>query len=247
MTAVVRPICIDHLDLGDGGISLLARKIGAAELDVVDIHSETELLDKLCKSLVGHSDKSVNGCDRCGNIIFHLESFGLLESRLSCLNGVDYVLFDLLNVSIGKRAFKNVHLCSSDKRTVAAGDYLNTLRRRVCSLVELTGEKFNREHLAISCIKLLGNYIELRLGENALYRLGEKLLGDILRVIAVEHADTGEILDTHKCAKLGIKCLCLICKLGLLFYIYSIYHISCSPAPSLLLRRCPFCNMHFRS
>ena len=47
MAAVIRPVSIDHLDLGDRGIPVLFLKVALAEQDVVDIHGQTVFADKL--------------------------------------------------------------------------------------------------------------------------------------------------------------------------------------------------------
>ena len=39
MTAVIGPVGIDHLDLGDGGVTLLGAEVLLAELDIPQIHS----------------------------------------------------------------------------------------------------------------------------------------------------------------------------------------------------------------
>ena len=47
MSAVIRPVSIDHLDLGDRGIPVLFLKVALAEQDVVDIHGQAVFADKL--------------------------------------------------------------------------------------------------------------------------------------------------------------------------------------------------------
>ena len=163
MTAVVGPISVDHSDLGYCGISLLADKILLTEDDIVNIHCKSVFFYKVLKSRSVKSDKSVERLYLCGNIIFYLERFGKLESRLSRFNGVDDVFFDLRNILLRKIAVKNVHLCGAHCRTVALRDDLDTLRRRICSLVKLTGQIFNGKGICSLCVDAVSNDIELRL------------------------------------------------------------------------------------
>ena len=51
VAAVVGPVGVDHLDLGDGGVPLLGAEILLAELDVAQIHGEALLVDELFQAL----------------------------------------------------------------------------------------------------------------------------------------------------------------------------------------------------
>ena len=51
VAAVVGPVGVDHLDLGDGGVPLLRAEILLAELDVAQVHGEALLVDELFQAL----------------------------------------------------------------------------------------------------------------------------------------------------------------------------------------------------
>ena len=61
MPAMVGPVCIYHPDLGNGGVAVfLVLEIGLAELDVIEIHSKTELVDHSFEIILCRINESVN-------------------------------------------------------------------------------------------------------------------------------------------------------------------------------------------
>ena len=64
MTAVIRPICVNHSDFGQRRIALFGiSEIAAAELNIVLVHCKTQILNHNFKLTVVHIDKAVNHCD----------------------------------------------------------------------------------------------------------------------------------------------------------------------------------------
>ena len=79
VTAVVRPVCIYHADLGNSGIALLRCEVIAAETKVVSVHSKTVLSDKGIKLLLGKCRESVKRCYGLGHFVLHNKSLGKLK------------------------------------------------------------------------------------------------------------------------------------------------------------------------
>ena len=80
MTAVVRPVCIYHSDLGNGRIALfLVAEIILTELDIIVVHSETELVHKSVKSERIEVDETFKLLDSGGNIVICIESLYGIE------------------------------------------------------------------------------------------------------------------------------------------------------------------------
>ncbi len=52
MTAVVRPVGVDHADLGDGRVPMLCPEIVAAETEVVEVHREALFIEETLKLVV---------------------------------------------------------------------------------------------------------------------------------------------------------------------------------------------------
>ena len=149
MTAVIRPIGVYHTDLGDCRISIFCSEIITAEADIVDIHRKSELAYHLCKLFLAKADKSVYRCDRGRKLVFRNESIKLLKSSLAALYGVNNVLLYCGELAIADIAVEAINARRANERTVFLRDELNALCRRVCSLVKLSGEIFNREDNAI--------------------------------------------------------------------------------------------------
>ena len=231
MTAVVRPVCIDHADLSDCGIALLCKEVLLAECDIINIHCKAVRLDKITKSVTVKLCEAVESCNLCGDLILDSKSFGLLESCLSCLYGVDYVLLDLCDILLSKAAVESIYLSRTNERTLALGDDLNALCCRVCSLIELTGkELYCKNVCAIEC-GLIAYCIELRLGENCLLRIIEEAFLDILCVVSVNNANVCKRFDAEKCSRIVKKRLCLMGKLFFLFYKNSVNHKNLAVMP----------------
>ena len=225
VTAMVRPVCIDNSDFCDSGISFFfISEVALEELEVVYIHSKTELVKKSGHSFLVKRDESVYCCYGFGNCIVDSQSFGLVKRCLAALYRVDYVPFDFVYVVLGDITLENVYLCGAYGGTLTAGNYLYALRRGVSSLIVLTGQIFNSEHLAAASIKLGGHHVKLRLGENGTDCLVKKATVNIFNVIAVEDTHTLESLDAYKLAKLSKESVCLVSKLRFLFYVYSVNH-----------------------
>ena len=72
MTAVVRPICINHADFGDGRVTLFADKVILTECDVVLVHSKTVILYKIGKFTLCQFAEAVECLNRVGNFVLCL-------------------------------------------------------------------------------------------------------------------------------------------------------------------------------
>ena len=232
VTAVVRPIGIDHADLGDGGIALFADKIVAAERKVVHIHCKAVGLDELCQRICVHLAKAGQGFHGGGNIKLCGKRFGLVQGRLAALHGIDHMLLDGRDLRLGQFTVQKIDLCGAHGGAVAARNDLHALCRAVCSLVILAGQKFHGKDLGTVNVDLIGHVVQLRLGQHGLGGILKQLCGGIFHVIAVDHAHTGERVNTKEGIDLAAKGGGLVVKSLLLFYVNSENHAS-----SLLLVR----------
>ena len=223
MTAMVRPVCINNTDFCDCGISVLCiSEISLKESEVIKIHSKALFIKKLRESGIIHCDKAFNCCYLFGGGINSCKCFGLLKSCFTAFNCIYYVMLEGFNVSLGNSTVKCINLCCTDKRTLALRNNLNTLCGRVCSLVKLTGKSFNSENVCFGNFNAVGYVIKLRLRENSLYGIAEKLFRNVFSIVAVEKTYILKALDAEKIFCFTEKTLGFVIKPCLLFYKYTI-------------------------
>ena len=79
MTAVVRPVSIYHLDLGDSGVTALLLEILLAEADIVVIHSQTHAVNDIVKSLLVQGDETVDSSNGSGYLIICIKGINLSQ------------------------------------------------------------------------------------------------------------------------------------------------------------------------
>ena len=216
VTAVVRPVGIDHADFGNGGVALLADKVVAAERQVIHIHSEAVSLNKCLQRILVHLAEAVQGLYGGGDIILCRQRLGLVQGCLAALHGVDDVLFDGSDLRFMQSAVQQVHLSRAYRGTVAAGNDLHALRRAIRSLVILTGQILHGKDSRTVCINGIRHVVQLRLREHGLRCICKQLLGGVLHVIAVDHAHALQGVNAQKRIDLFTKGRSLVVK-SLLF------------------------------
>ena len=163
VTAVVGPIGIYHFNFCDSGVSLFASEVTLAELYVVKVHCKTHIRNEFFESLLVKLYKAVESFYARRNRILDFYGFLFLKARLACFNGVYNVLFDFFKLSSRNFSVKHINLRTCYARLVTLGYELNTLSRRVCTLVKLTGKILGCKHLCTVVFNLLVNVVELRL------------------------------------------------------------------------------------
>ena len=137
VAAVIRPIGVDHADLGDGGVAVLAAEVFLAELDVGEVHRQAALGDEGGKGGVIKLAEAVehfNGL-RVGVTLAQRLAQG--KVGLAGLNGVDHVALDSGSRLIGKAAVEHIELCARNGRALALRNELYALGGGVGTLVKL--------------------------------------------------------------------------------------------------------------
>ena len=103
MTAVVRPVGVYHAYLGDSGVTvLLIAEIVLAELDIVIVHSEAELVDECVESLCIELCEALQLLNSSGNVIVGVKGLEGIEGSLTALNGVDYIGLESVELLVSK-------------------------------------------------------------------------------------------------------------------------------------------------
>ena len=201
MSAVIGPIGIDHLDLGNGRIPVLARKISPAAPAVRKVHRQPARSDQVCKLRVAVSAKALDRLDCLRDLIVHCQRFRQLQRRFPRFHRIDHIFlyfFDLFRTQI---SIDGIDLCGTHGRTFPAGNDLDAFRRRRRALIELSRQIFHRkQHVCLR--QCFADLIQLRFRKNRLDRVVKQRPIQALRVIAVQHADLLDAADTEQLGKI---------------------------------------------
>ena len=93
VTAVVAPVGVDHLDLCDGGVAMLALEVLLAELDVAQVHGQTVGLNELGQTGLVQLAEAVQRGNLGGDGVLHSQSGLLVQAGFTGFHRVDDVLF----------------------------------------------------------------------------------------------------------------------------------------------------------
>ena len=148
MAAVVGPVGVDHLHLGDGRVTMLdVGKVILEDLDIRQIHCQATFANEDFQDLVIIIDKVLDNLDVGWFGILRLERLDLIERGLARLDGVNDIVLNGSDVIIAQIALEQVQRRATHFGALAARDELNALARRICPLVKLTGQVLDgKEH-----------------------------------------------------------------------------------------------------
>ena len=242
MAAMVGPVGVDHLDLGDRGIAaLLVAEILLEEHDVGQIHRQPALGDERRQALFVELAEALEHLHRIGLCDLKGQRVALGHGRLARLDGVDHVVLDGVDVLLGQISLQVVHLRGAHLGALALADQLNALAGAVGALVELAGKILHREHRgALRVGQLAQDVVGLRLAEHRRHALLEQLGGDALHVIAVQKAHARKRIDPQDIAQLGGQPLRFDVEPGLLFNIdagnHSLHPSNCNFPVGTMIR-----------
>ena len=229
VAAVVGPIRVDHLDLGDGGISLLTLEILAYEPQIGLVHCQAPIGDELGKLCIVHFAEAIEHFDRLGGGGIGGERLSGLQPGFAGLHRIDHVLFDRGEVVVAQLAIEHIHAGRAHGRSFALADELDAFACGIRALVELAGQRFHRKHRVTGDIRQFDAHIvHLRLAEYGGDRLAEQLLADSLDVIPVDDADVVQRFNAENRAQFVRQLLRLDVESGLLLYMDAKNHCASS-------------------
>ncbi len=150
VAAVIRPVGIEHADLGDGGIAVdfaveVSAEIFTDEFEIRIGHRKAKRIIECPEIFFRHRPEAFHDFDICRNRMLNLQCRGLLHSGLSGINRVDAVSFDAGEFLITDFALQNVGDGGHDGRILALADELDALLRGIRSLIELPRKRLNAE------------------------------------------------------------------------------------------------------
>ena len=97
---MVRPVGIDHLDLGDGRIPLFACEILLAEGNVGKVHRKPALVNESRQPLLIKLQKTLERLDHGRLWIVHPKRLARGKRGLASFHRIDYVVLDNLDIVV---------------------------------------------------------------------------------------------------------------------------------------------------
>ncbi len=180
VTAMVRPVGVDHLDFGDGGLATLLAEVLLAELEVGQIHGQTALVDELLAGFGVHLVEIGDDLDLAGHRHLGLQGFLGLQAGLAGLDRVDDVMLDGVDVGIGQIALqqRTAWRCGRSGRSPHETNWMHSAaesarwsnwpgRNSMAKSSDVGKGRAGRR----------GAHFDLRLAEHSGYDLVEQLLG----------------------------------------------------------------------
>ena len=232
VAAVVGPVGVHHAHLGDGRVALfLIAEIGLQKLQVIQVHCKAHVCQQGGEGGLIHVDKAGDGRDRGRDRVLDLEGRGLVHGRFARLDRVDQIAADLVHIRRGQLALEHIDLGRRDRRALAAGQQLDALGAGVRALVELAGQRLDREHGVSACRTgevLVIALVRHRLGKYNALCLFVGFGGKAFGVVAAQVPHMGQAFDLQKVVQAGKQAARLDVKAGLFFGITTIdAHVSC--------------------
>ena len=201
VAAVVGPVGVHHPDLGDGGVPLLlVPEVGLEELQVVQVHGQTQGGQQPAQTGLVQGGEALNDGHVVGDVVSTDQGGGLFRGGLPALHGVDEVVLDLVQVGLGQLALQDVHLGVGDEGAVHSGHELDALGAGVGALVELAGQGLHRQDgvgLGGDGEGLVVDHVHLGLGEDDALGLLIDGGGDLVGVVAVQDGHGLQPLDAQ--------------------------------------------------
>ena len=119
MTAMIRPICVDHSDLRHRRIPMFGYKVFLTKGYIVRVHCKTVFFYKRFKSRAVKRHKAVKRRNRFRNIVSDGQCCGLRKRRLARFNGVYNMFFYCFKFFFRNISVKHINLRGADNGTVA--------------------------------------------------------------------------------------------------------------------------------
>ena len=196
VAAVVRPVGIDHANLGNGGVAVFGiAEVFLAELNVAEIHCQTVVSDELFQFVLRQGDEAGKGFNCCRNGIVGVQCFRQFRRSFAAFHRIDEILFQAVEFCIGQVAGNDVDICCADTAAFALEQDLDTLLAAVGTLVELSRQVLGREcplpffQSRQFCVGVIHRRFRKYGGNGTL----ESFCRQMICIIAVENANVGDI------------------------------------------------------
>lgn len=203
VTTVVRPVGVEHAELGDGGFAVLALEILLGVDEVAGGHGEAEFAAVGVEVGLGFGIEA--GED--GDVVWDGAGLGLGlggDGDLVGIDGVDEVFFDRGELGVIEVSGEDNDAGGGDEGAVFSGEDLDALGGGIGPLVELAREELDGEgFFGGGQGEFGGRLLNLRLGEDELGGLGEFWVGEAIEIVSLQDAGGLDGVDSEVRAEVG--------------------------------------------
>ena len=224
MAAVIGPVGIQHADFRNRGIPFFPAEIIPAEGKVVRIHRQAVRGDHFFQARTVQLREARQNRDLRRNRIIRFQRGRLLQRCFPRLHRVNDILLNLRDLRLREAAGKHIQLRAAHRRTLALGNNLDTLGRRIRPLVKLAREILHRKNGGSGRIRFLRDEIQLGLRENRFHRVIKKIPGQVFHIITIQKAHLFQPPDAQKIPELAAKGPGFMIQTRALFHIHSVNH-----------------------
>ena len=231
VTAVVRPVSVNHPDFRDGWVTVFGiLEIILTELDVIQIHCQTVFPNECIQLFLGAVAESMQGLDFGRDFIVGIERFRLVEGSLPAFYRVNQIRLNLLKFCIGHIAADDINLSGANPTAFALQQNLNTLFTAVCPLVKLSRQVFGSKHSLIAGTFRKGviSDIDRWFRKNSRDGFLKCLFGQVVGIIAVQNPNPRNTQPKSSLQVVQHR-LCFYRKFRLFFHINSINRHTITP------------------
>ena len=164
MPAVVGPVGIENADFGDCGVPVfLVPEVVSNEKEVLECHRQRQRLIEVFKRIVRFGNEMVKSLDVGGLGIVLRQALRLFFGGLPGIDRVDAVGLDGGKFGIGDFPVDHIGRGRTDDRLLIFLQKLHALNGGIRPLVELAGQKLDREDTAGMGKSLFIDVIDRRL------------------------------------------------------------------------------------
>ena len=197
------------------------------ELEVVQIHSQSQRVEQLRQGGFVHGRKAGDRCHFAGGLIGALQRFGFVHGGHAAFHRVHQILGDFLHIRIGEDTLQHIDPGIGHQGPGCAGQQLDALGTGVGPLVELTGQCFHGQN-AVRTLRqgerLVIGHVHRGIGKHHAPGLLEYVRLDVVHIVAVEDPNAGKGVDAQERPKIGKNGGGLRTEAGLLLGIDSVNH-----------------------
>ena len=225
MAAMIAPVCIQHPDLRDGRIPFFIPEVLLTEGDVIRIHGQAIIRDKLFQACPIQIAEGFQVRHIRRTRIFGFQGCRLFEGGFPGFHRIDDIFPDLGDFRLRQIPVEGIELCTADQGTFSLADDLNTLGRRIGPLVKLTRQVFDGKDVGAGKVRLRRRDVQLRLGENRPDRFIEEVFGNEFRIVAIQESDFLEARDVQEGFGVGFKRTGFVVQARFFFNVDSVNHL----------------------
>ena len=233
VAAMIRPVGINHPNLGNSRITILTKEVLLTEGEICCVHGKTVTCGKVGETCGIKLTEPLKHSNLCRSSTTHHKSCRHRKIGLTAFDRVNNIFFDPIKHLIRDVSAKNIDAGRTDNGTFFLGNKLNTLCSTVSTLIKLARQILNGKHPLILCESgSVCDNINLRLRKHSALCIRKKVGIDVIDIVAVDDSERGNSLHSRQSGKLTEERMRFICKSRFLLDKYSENHCkipTCQP------------------